>query len=186
MRKGVEELSEVEIIERYIILLLGVVNRPIPSLIHLEKELFILSKANPVISNFITFIKHHYGPYSDDVRDVVENPVYYPGAYEYDGRKIYLTKKGQQIYNDLIKKYSANPKFKELIGILKMIRELYEKLSIEELLFLIYITYPEYQEQSRISKKLLSKEKRSQIAYRLYKKGVITESRYREVVGDVE
>lgn len=184
MNKNVEELSEVEIMERYIILLLGVMDKSIPSLLHLEKELFILSRASPNVSRFITFMKHYYGPYSDDVRELVKNPVYYSGAYEYDGKRVNLTPEGREIYNNLIEEYSDNPRFNELIGILKMTRELYEKLSTEELLFLIYITYPEYREKSRVSEQLLSRDKKKELAQKLLRKGIITEDRYLEVLED--
>ena len=36
-----EALDELEIIERYILLLLGILDRPIPSSLHLQKELFV-------------------------------------------------------------------------------------------------------------------------------------------------
>jgi hypothetical protein len=83
-----------------------------------------------------------------------------------------------------VKKYSGNLKFKELLGMMKMIRELYDKLSRDELLFLIYITYPEYKQMSKISDELLSTKRRKEIAGRLLKKGVITEGKYQELVGD--
>ncbi len=94
-----EELDEVEVIERYIILLLGILDQPIPTLIHLEKELFILSRVNPIISKVLTFEKHYFGPYSDDVRELVVHPSYYSGAYEYD-TKISLTDIGKIEYKN--------------------------------------------------------------------------------------
>lgn len=178
-----EELTEIEVIERYILLLFGAVDRPIPSPEHLQKEMFILSKANPKIANFITFEKHHKGPYSGDVVDLVSNPLYHEGAYRWGhGGKIYLTPEGKKIYEDLVKNYSDNPKFKEMLGMIKMIRDLYDKLSTDELLFLIYVTYPEYKELSEISNELLSSPKREEIAKKLLEKGVITEMRYTELV----
>jgi len=79
-----EELDELEVIERYIILLLGTVNRPVPSREHLQKELFILSRTNPKIASFITFEKHYEGPYSLDIDELLRNPMYYPEAYQID------------------------------------------------------------------------------------------------------
>ena len=178
-----EELDELEVIERYIILLLGTVNRPVPSREHLQKELFILSRTNPKIARFITFEKHYEGPYSLDIDELLRNPMYYPEAYQIDKNgRCWLTTKGKEIYGDIVEKYSENPRFRELISIMKMIRNMYEKLSKEELLFLIYITYPEYREKSNISDKLLSTKKRKELSKRLLQKGVITEERYKELV----
>ncbi|NCN69298.1 MAG: hypothetical protein GW779_06130 [Candidatus Altiarchaeum hamiconexum] len=178
-----EELTEIEVIERYIILLLGVVDRPVPSLEHLQKELFILSQANPKIANFIVFEKHYEGPYSVDTADLINNPVYHIGAYQRDREgKSWLTSKGKKDYDNLVKDHSDEPKFKEMLGMMKMIRELYDKLSKEELLFLVYTTYPEYRQKSRISDELLLPQKREEIARRLLEKWIITEGRYKELV----
>lgn len=173
-------VDEVEVIERYILLLLGVIDKSIPSLIHLEKELFILSRVNPLISTFLVFEKHYYGPYSDDVRELIVHPSYYSGAIEYVNNKIHLTEKGRKDYKSLMEDYSDNSKFKEFIALMKKTREIYEKLSVEELLFLIYLTYPEYREASEVSDKLLLKNKRKEISSRLLKKGMITEERLKE------
>ncbi|MGQ9722386.1 MAG: hypothetical protein ACUVXA_13805 [Candidatus Jordarchaeum sp.] len=174
---------EIEIIERYIILLLGVENKPIPSPLHLQKELFILSKANPKIGEFVTFEKHYYGPYSEDIDELIKNPVFHTNAYQLDRKKsIRLTPEGREIYNKLVRDYSDNPKLKALLGMMKMVREMYDKLSKEELLFLIYLTYNEYKQKSRISDELLSQQKRKEIAKKLMEKGVITEERYVELV----
>ncbi len=178
-----EKLDELEVIERYIILLLGVKNKPIPSREHLQKELFILSKANPKISEYITFEKHYEGPYSIDVDDIIKNPTYYPGAIWIDKKgRCGLTPKGKNIYNKIIKKYSENLKFQALINSMKMIRKIYEKLSKDELLFIMYATYPEYREKSNLSDRLFSPTKRKELAEKLLKKGVITKKRYKELV----
>lgn len=179
------ELTEVEVTERYLILLLGAADRPISSLEHLQKELFVLSKANPKIAEFVSFEKHYKGPYSIEVADLINNPVYYPNAYQRDRNgKSWLNPEGKKIYEELVKRYSDDPRFKELIGMIKMIREMYDKLSREELLFMIYITYPDYKEKSKVSDELLSLPKRKEIAKKLLKKGMITEKRYKELVND--
>jgi len=175
-------IDKLEIVERYIILLLGIVDRPIPSILHLEKEIFILTRANPKIERFVPFIKHYKGPYSDVINDLVRNPIYHTNAFEIINGKIYLTPKGKKIFNELVKTHEKDERFRELLATLKMIRNLYDRLSEEELLLLIYTTYSDYTEKSEVSDKLLSKEKRSEIARRLLKKGVITEKRYREIL----
>jgi hypothetical protein len=176
-----EELTENEIIERYLILLLGIVDKPVPSPEHLQKELFIMSRANPKAANFIKFEKHYKGPYSIDIEELIKNPLYYKDAYRcYAQDIIQITPRGKEIYNQLVEHYSKNDKFKEFLGILKMIRDFYDRLSKDELLFLMYVTYPEYKEYSRISEKLLSKKR--EIAKGLLDKRIITEKRFLEII----
>ena len=173
----------INIIEKYIILLLGVVDRPVPSIWHVEKELFILSKSNPKIQQFFEFEKHYNGPYSQVLKEVVEEPLYYEGAFALNENGLYLTTSGKRIFKHLIEENKSDKKFVELINALKLIRDLYDKLSVEELLFLIYVTYPEYTKFSNISDKLLkNKEKRKQLSKSLLRKGIVTEKRYKELV----
>jgi len=178
-----EELDEGEILERYIILLLGIIDKPIPSLIHLQKEIFILSQANPTIQKFINFEKHYYGPYSQDINEIIQDPLYYKDAFNRDqSGRIAITPRGKEIYNQLIDRYKSNKRFLEFLAMIKMTRELYDKLTSEEFLLLIYITYEKYIEKSKVSKEILSKNKRIKLARNLLKKGIITENRFNEMV----
>lgn len=171
----VEDL--IEIIERYIILLLGVEEKPVPSKFHLEKELFILSKANPNVAKILQFIPHSYGPYSDVVRNLVYDSKY----IVVNNGKIYLNDAGKKMYEELVKTYGGDPRFKQFLAVLKMIRRIYDKLSTEELLFLIYITYPEFRENSAYYEELI--KKKDKLVSSLLRKGLITKQRYLEIVG---
>jgi hypothetical protein len=174
------ELDEFEVKERYLILLLGVVDKPIPSREHLQKELFILSKAHPKASEFLKFEKHYKGPFSSDVSELIENPSYYVGAFSIDkSGRCSLTKEGRRIYEEIVQENQEDARFKELLAIIKTIRELYDRLSKDELLFLIYTSYPEYREKSIYFDKLLSKKRA--LAESLLKKGLITEKRFVEL-----
>ena len=178
-----EDLDELKIIEQYIILLLGVMDKPIPSTTHLQKELFFLSQANPIISNFITFQKHYFGPYSEVVDDLSRNPVHFEDPFEYDkDDKFILMENGKEIFKKLVDDNNANEDFQKLLSAMKLARKLYEKLTTNELLFLIYITYGEYTEKSHKAKELLNKRNKLKFAQRLLKKGVITKGRYLELV----
>lgn len=178
------ELDIVKVIERYIILLLGAVDRPISTQVHLQKEFFILSKTIPKISEYVVFEKHYMGPYSNDLKDVSNDPVYLSDCFTHDSNGFSLTAKGKNYYNKFVKVNASSAKFIDFLAIVKIIRELYDKLSEEELLFLIYITYDEYTEYSSISDKLLAPTKKKYLADNLLKKGAITESRYKELMGN--
>ena len=178
-----EKLDRLEVLEMYIILLLGVLDRPIPSKEHLHKELFVLSRSNPKVGEILSFEKHYKGPYSPDVAEIMRSPLYYREAFYFDKKgRCHLTDEGRKIYENIVREYGKNEKFQAFLAAMKMIRELYERLSVDELLFLIYISYPEYREKSLFFEKLLSRKR--ELAESLWKKGLITEKRFKEIVGN--
>lgn len=179
------KLNKLIIMEKYIILLLGVVEeRPIPSSTHLQKELFILSNANPKINEIIEFEKHYFGPYSADLDSISKDPIYHSEAFIQDSKnRFYLTEKGKEIYRDILNEIGDSDKIKQFLLMLQMIRKVYDKLTTDELLFIVYLTYPEYTEKSSKSKKLLSSPDKQILASKLFKKGVITQKKYQEIIG---
>jgi len=178
-----EDLDELEVIERYILLLLGVLDKSIPTSYHLQKELFILSQANPKIKQIFNFEKHYYGPYSQDLAELVKEPLYYKEAFNFEkSGKISITEKGKKLFQEIVNRYKDNIKFSEMLAMMKMTRQIYDKLTFEELLLLIYVTYEEFKEKSKVSQRILSKINRKRLAHNLFKKGVITETRYNELV----
>ncbi len=176
--------DEFEVIERYLILLLGAINRPIPSSLHLQKELFVLSQSWASIQKFLKFLKHYKGPYSPEIQDLIESPMHYPDAFQVESGKICLTENGRQIYKALVQHHGNNPKFRRFLQALKLVRTLYDRLSRDELLLLIYLTYPEYTEKSEEFDRVM--RRRKMLARSLLNKGLITEQRYKEIIlGDV-
>ena len=118
------------------------------------------------------------------LQDSLKEPMYYEDAFttEYNG-EICLTNQGKKAFKDIKSKFSADKKFTHLLHSLRLIRDIYEKLTKEELLFLIYVTYPEYVEFSNIYDRLVkNQEKKEQISKNLLKKGLITEERYKELL----
>jgi uncharacterized protein YwgA len=174
--------EETEIIERYIILLLGVVDNPVPSKIHLQKELFILSRTNPIFNKIINFQKHYYGPYSPDLKEILEDPVYHIDSIRIKNGKISLTEHGKRYYEKIFQENKESERFLKMMGAMKMIRELYDKLRVDELLLLIYITYQQYKKKSKVSSEILSSPIKERLAKKLFFKGFITEKRYNELI----
>jgi uncharacterized protein YwgA len=177
--------KSVQNIEKYLIILLGVDDRPIPSLTHLQKEMFVLSRAIAKIGEFIKFQKHYLGPYSEDLSDIVKEPVYFSNAFKQDSKQGYkITNEGKQILEKMIESNKGNPRFSQLLSLAKMVRKLYDRLTRDELLLLIYITYSEYTEFSSVSENLLSPMKKQELVKNLLSKGLITESRFKEIIGE--
>jgi len=169
--------------EKYIILLLGVDKKPVPSIWHLEKEMFMLSQASPKVQEFFNFEKHYNGPYSPILQEVVIEPLNYKDAYSYDDDgRITLTSHGKQVFHFLKQENQTNEKFVTLLNLMELIRILYDKLNKDELLFLIYKTYPEYIDFSNVHEKLNEKHMRIKLADSLKEKGLVTEERYSELI----
>lgn len=174
---------EDKILENYIILLLGVQNKPIPSLWHLQKEMFMLSKANPMIEKYFDFKQHYNGPYNQRLAEITQNPLCYDNAWEVKDTRINLTDNGKQIFETLKQENQSIKKFSELLKTIKLIRIMYDKLDKHELLFLIYQTYPTYQDKSSIYEKLVVDDiRRKELANSLLIKGIVTEQRYQELL----
>ena len=96
------------------------------------------------------------------------------------GGYVQLTPKGKQEYKRLVEKLQDNEDMLHLLAGIKMVRELYDKLSLEELLLLIYDTYPDYTERSEVWEDI--KKKKSQLAISLKRKGVASDERYLSLV----
>lgn len=176
-------MESVEVIERYIILLLGVRERPIPTATHIQKELFALTMANPRMAERITFDKHYLGPFSNDVRSIASNPIYHRDAYVMDEyNQLHLTDKGKKVFDGLVSDNSGNPRFQELLSMMTMVRDLYDDLTVDEVLFLVYMTYEEYTDRSSRADHLMSPSMRRRLSKSLLEKGAITSKRYEELV----
>ena len=176
-----------KIVEEYIVSLLGSKEKPCPTIWHLQKEIFIFTRMNPKAKPLFNFVKHYEGPYSEILQESVREPMYYEDAFTTkQNGEICLTDEGQKIFNDLRNRYAHDIKFLRIINNFKLIRDIYDKLTKEELLFLIYITYPEYIEYSNVYDRLVrDRKKRLQLSEKLLRKGLITEERYKELISYV-
>jgi len=176
-----------KIVEEFVVFLLGIEEKSVPTIWHLQKEFFIFTKMNPKAQQLFKFVKHYEGPYSQVLQDSVRDPMYYEDAFATKSNgEIYLTNQGKQTFKDIKNKYANDEKFTHVLHSLKIIRDIYEKLTKEELLFLMYITYPEYIEFSNIYDRLVKdKEKRKRLSANLLKKGLITMDRYEELISCV-
>ncbi|MEK6908463.1 MAG: hypothetical protein AABX23_00220 [Nanoarchaeota archaeon] len=175
-------MEKIELIEKYIILLLGVKDDSIYSDLHLQKEMFLLANSLPHLKEAFDFEKHYYGPYSQIVEEIIQTPRYTDKAFSFDGKKIFLSENGKTEYNKIIKIKSKENSFNELSALIKIIRSLYDSLSGEELLFLMYETFPEFTKYSEVSDNILkNKYNRKRILEGLYAKSIITDERYLEL-----
>ncbi|MFH1452178.1 MAG: hypothetical protein ABIF88_03325 [archaeon] len=175
-------MDEAEFIERYMILMLGASKNPLPSVMHFQKEMFLLSKFKMDVADSFNFEKHYFGPFSQVLNDALKSPAHFSEAFNFDRSKILLTEDGRREFDKMIKNFSKEEDFKIIVSSLELLRSLYDRLSETEIMFLIYETYPEYTEFSKVSDRLLkNKFIRDRIIKSIFSKGLITEERYEEL-----
>lgn len=175
-------MDDAEFIERNLILLLGVREEPIPSVMHLQKEIFLLSNFKKEIAETFNFEKHYYGPFSQVLNEALKSPAYFSEAFYFDGEKVSLTSYGRNMFLEMVKNFSKEENFNILISSLKILRDIYDKLTMDEVMFLIYETYPSYTELSEVSDRLLKDNiMREKLTKNILSKGLITKERYEEL-----
>lgn len=185
--------EEVECVTQYVVLLLGVDDDPIPSMIHLNNELFVLTESIPALKGFIKFSASPNGPrcetiyecltrYSGSVYNYAKATSEPAGWFILDGR-IRLTAEGKEAFN----KYHArlrkkNPSyFDKQVSALELIRIFYDDFTQDELLLLLSDYHKEYFTSLTDDKEYIKNKEK--ISLHLLERDLITESRYQELVG---
>ena len=178
-------IEERKAIEYLILVFLGVKNAPV-TLTHLQKEIFLLWNFDSRMKDFIRFIKHKMGPYSPELSMIVKNPKYLQNSWVYiestnmKGGKVCLTTDGHKKAKEIIDEMTSDDKLRTFLTGIKLTRELYEKLTVQELLLLIYEAYPEFKIYSTVLEDI--KNKKELYAMRILKKGIIDEKKYDEII----
>lgn len=169
-------------IEDLIILLLGSSPGPPPSSWHLQKETFMLTEANPKLLPLLGFERQYDGPRPPLLQEASLEPSYRAGAYKFDraGRMI-LTEAGKKIFDEKVADAGPRSKLADLLIVAEVIRMLYDKMSVEELLFLICDTYPEGVDDSDVRYAFRDASVR-RLADSLLKKDLITPNRRSEML----
>jgi len=161
--------------KKLIALLLSGADRPIASKVNFQKEMFLLIKAMPQFEPLFDFMPHRLGPYSNSAEHVIENN---PELFVADKMGIYLSDEGKR-FSSSIRKEMHPENYERLIQSITFIRSIYDHLTDDEFMFLVYMTYG-YTEKSDRFDALL--KRRKQIADSLLRKKIITRQRYRELV----
>ncbi|ADC45913.1 hypothetical protein mru_0061 [Methanobrevibacter ruminantium M1] len=176
-------------IEYLILLLLGDFKNKL-SVLHIQKEIYLLYNFDVELKKLFSFVKHYKGPYLDLINSCCETPFYLDGCWEYfepkekiSGGFLKITDKGYKEYLKFLQKIKDENQ-EELLHIntaISMLNRLYGSLDCEELLLLIYTEFPEYTEKSEVYSNIISKK--TNIAKNLFEKKVISEEKYNELSG---
>jgi len=163
------------IVQKYLILLLGALNfKPLRGKTWLQKEMFLLSRNIENLRDEIYFEPHHYGPYSELLDQELEN-LEILGIVELND-KIKLTDVGRKVYTHLVSKLSPDE-----LELIREIRSELDDLTEEELLALIYFSYPKMTKESRVLDRIL--KNREKIAVKLYLKEKVSLAKAAEIAG---
>jgi len=160
--------------EKIIIYSLGALDgNPLRSKIKLHKLLFLFSNVFKDYKELLEFEPHLFGPYSDTINYIIED-LEKLGLIKISGSQYILTDEGWEVYQKF------KPK-KELLSVLEDFKEFLNDLSDNEILAFIYVSYPEYIEESAKWDEL--KNKRVSFAISLLKKGKISYGKAVEISG---
>lgn len=161
--------------KKLIALLLSGADKPIASKVNFQKELFLLIRAMPNFESLFDFMPHRLGPYSNSADHVIENN---PELFIADRKGIYLSDEGKQ-FSSSVSGEMRPENFERLLQSIKFIRSIYDNLTDDEFMFLVYMTYG-YTEKSDRFEDLLKRKK--QLAESLLRKKIITHQRYQELL----
>lgn len=178
-------------LENLILLVLGSKKNKKISILHLEKELFLIWNFHPSIKIYLHFIKHYRGPYSPEIPETIRDPVYLDGCWKYlppknsdyiSGGYVKLThfglKEYERLYNSI--KNQKDDDLSHLLTAIDIVRQLYDKLDLDELLLLIYDSYPKFIDFSEEYNKI--NRNRVNIANKLKNKRVIDAEKYKSLI----
>ncbi|HOW29597.1 MAG TPA: UPF0175 family protein [archaeon] len=169
-------LGDLSELQKYIILLLASNNNvPIRGDVWFQKELFLIAKNLKNIDEEASFCSDMYGPYSENADNQLEE-LELDDVIKKDGSKIAITNYGKEI----AKKIESNIA-KPILNMISDFKILLNDLDNEEVLAIIYFTFPDYTDESLVIANI--KKDRKEIAIRLYKKDKISLQKASEIAG---
>ncbi len=166
---------EGDMVRKYSLLLLSANNSErIKGKTKFMKELFLISKNVPELEYEADFDAYDYGPHSDYGSVALEEFEVLNLVDTTDGYK--LTDLGKKIAA-MLKKHMS----KDRLEMIEDIKQLCNDLSADEILALVYYTYPEMTTESLVKDGINNKRRR--IALSLLKKGKISIGKAAEIAG---
>jgi len=177
-------------VEYIILLLIGFADKEI-SCLHIQKEIFLLCEFDEDLKEFYDFIKHYRGPFSSIVDDSISNPFYLSGCWDiippksYDklsGGYLKITDEGKEKLSKFLDKVDEtnNSKLIHIINGAEILSRMYNSLSLEELLLLIYAEFPDFTEKSNVYDKI--KNKKEILSKKLLEGDFIDKGKYQELL----
>ena len=176
MDEAKQILVEMSNLQKYIVLLLHANdNEPIKGNTWFQKELVLIAENVEEIGEEASFDSDMYGPWSENAKEQLED-LEMDEVVSKEGNKIWLSPLGKKIAARLQKEVPE-----EHIEMISDFKELLNDLPDEEVLTLIYFTFPKFTEESLVKEKI--EKNRLKTAISLYKKEKISLQRAAEISG---
>ncbi len=150
-------------------------NVPITGDTWFQKEIFLVAKNVPRIEEEASFDSDFFGPFSENAEEELEE-LEQEELVQRVGKKIAISNLGKEVAGELKKVYK-----KEELEMIEDFKKLLNDLNDEELLTLIYFSFPETTNESQVKQKIISNKIKNAIS--LYKKEKISFSKAAEIAG---
>jgi len=180
VRKSSGGIDLQKVRETLVLLLLGTSMSKSHSMVQIQKEFFYLWRSSEKIKPLIRFIAHYRGPYSEALNDSIRYPKYLEYLWDFvpprkndtlTGGLIILNDEGQREFNNIIQriKKANNIEMIQLISAMRLLHDLYDDLSVEEFLYMVYINPDniDFIIKSEIYDKIINKNVKSRLSKRL-------------------
>ncbi|RLF18387.1 MAG: hypothetical protein DRN06_01615 [Thermoprotei archaeon] len=148
-------------VDELILLLLGLVDKPINGKVVMQKELFLLYNELKDHLNVVDphFIKYKYGPFSIGVAtllELLESAGYIKILNKRSKRraKYYLTAKGREAAKNVLNRLSSFLG-EDVIARLKELRRGWDQLGHDGILRYVYQRFPQYREKAELKDKYI-------------------------------
>jgi hypothetical protein len=148
---------------------------PIPTKIALQKEMFLVANYLDRVHDEADFEPHSFGPYSEPVENTADQLIK-SGLVRQVGNRFELTELGRDM---AIK--GACSFTKEEHGAFEDFKEFLNDLTNDEILLFIYVTFPQYAQESLIYDQILAN--RTRLAQSLYRKGKVSLEKAAQLAG---
>jgi len=153
--------------ENLVLLVLGEAMDKEMSMLHLEKEIFLLWNFHPKIKAFVDYVPYKRGPYSEAISYVIHSPYFRTNQWTYTPPKksdkyssgyIRLTENGKREYKELYDRMIKNETMQSVIAGISIVRALYDRYTPEELIYLVYRGYENYTTESEVKREIFARE----------------------------
>lgn len=141
-------------------------NDPLKGKVAFQKEMFLIADYIDKIREQTEFIPHTFGPYSEAAENEMGN-LKSLGLVREEGQGYRITPTGVSALGKVRQAFTP-----EEIEAIADFKEFLNDLTQDELLLFIYVSHPEFTEESGVYEKVI--RKRIPTAISLYKKGKVT------------
>jgi hypothetical protein len=176
MENANEILKDMNELQKCIVLLLNSKNNEaIRGNTWFQKELFLIAQNIPELAREAAFESDFYEPFSESAEEELGN-LEMDDIVVKQGNRMALSDEGKEVAEILEKKTS-----KKNLEIIADFKELINDLTDDEVLTLVYLSSPDFTDESKVLKDIM--HNRKNVAIKLYKKGKVSLQKAAQMAG---